>query len=124
MKINRIKINSYGKLKEKEIDLKQGINIVYGKNEAGKSTLLRFIINSLYGISKTKKGKEYSDYERFLPWSGEDFSGRIEYELDNGNKYEVLRDFKKKNPKIFNENKEDISKDYNIDKTKGSEFFY
>ena len=124
MKINRIKINSYGKLKEKEIDLKQGINIVYGKNEAGKSTLLRFIINSLYGISKTKKGKEYSDYERFLPWSGEDFSGRIEYELDNGNKYEVLRDFKKKNPKIFNENKEDISKDFNIDKTKGSEFFY
>ena len=124
MKINRIKINSYGKLKEKEIDLKQGINIVYGKNEAGKSTLLRFIINSLYGISKTKKGKEYSDYEKFLPWSGEDFSGRIEYELDNGNKYEVLRDFKKKNPKIFNENKEDISKDFNIDKTKGSEFFY
>ena len=124
MKINRIKINSYGKLKEKEIDLKQGINIVYGKNEAGKSTLLRFIINSLYGISKTKKGKEYSDYERFLPWSGDDFSGRIEYELDNGNKYEVLKDFKKKNPKIFNENKEDISKDFNIDKTKGSEFFY
>ena len=124
MKINKIKINSYGKLKEKEIELENGINIIYGKNEAGKSTLLKFIINSLYGISKTKKGKEYSDYEKFLPWSGEDFSGRIEYELDNGNKYEILRDFKKKNPKIFNENKEDISKEFNIDKTKGSEFFY
>ena len=59
-----------------------------------------------------------------MPWSGEDFSGRIEYELDNGNKYEVFRDFKKKNPKIFNENKEDISKEFNIDKTKGNEFFY
>ena len=124
MKINKLKINSYGKLKEKEIDLKPGINIVYGKNEAGKSTLLNFIVDSVYGISKNKNGKEYSNYERYMPWSGEDFSGRIEYELDNGNKHEVFRDFKKKNPKIFNENKEDISKEFNIDKTKGNEFFY
>ena len=124
MKINKLKINSYGKLKEKEIDLKPGINIVYGKNETGKSTLLNFIVDSVYGISKNKNGKEYSNYERYMPWSGEDFSGRIEYELDNGNKYEVFRDFKKKNPKIFNKNKEDISKEFNIDKTKGNEFFY
>ena len=124
MKINKLKINSYGKLKEKEIDLKDGINIIYGKNEAGKSTLLNFIVDSVYGISKNKNGKEYSNYERYMPWSGEDFSGRIEYELDNENKYEVFRDFKKKNPKIFNENKEDISKEFNIDKTKGNEFFY
>ena len=124
MKIIKLKINSYGKLKEKEIDLKDGINIIYGKNEAGKSTLLNFIVDSVYGISKNKNGKEYSNYERYMPWSGEDFSGRIEYELDNGNKYEVFRDFKKKNPKIFNENKEDISKEFNIDKTKGNEFFY
>ena len=124
LKINKIKINSYGKLKEKEIDLEPGINIIYGKNESGKSTLLNFIVDSLYGISKTKNGKEYSNYDKFMPWSGDDFLGRIEYELDNSNKYEVFRDFKKKNPKIFNENKEDISKEFNIDKTKGNEFFY
>ena len=124
LKINKLKINSYGKLKEKEIDLEPGINIIYGKNESGKSTLLNFIVDSLYGISKTKNGKEYSNYDKFMPWSGDDFLGRIEYELDNSNKYEVFRDFKKKNPKIFNENKEDISKEFNIDKTKGNEFFY
>ena len=124
MKINKIKINSYGKLKEKEIDLKDGINLIYGKNESGKSTLLKFIENSFYGISKNKKGKEYSDFEKYTPWAGDEFSGKIEYELDNKNKYEVFRDFKKKNPKIFNENKEDISKQFNIDKTKGNEFFY
>ena len=124
MKINKIKINSYGKLKDKEIDLKDGINIIYGKNEAGKSTLLRFIINSFYGISKNKKGKEYSDYERYLPWNSEEFSGNIEYELNNKTKYEIHRDFKKKNPNIYNDKKEDISKEFNIDKTKGNEFFY
>ena len=121
MKINKLKINSYGKLKEKEINLKDGINIIYGKNEAGKSTLINFIINSFYGISKNKNGKEISDYDKYKPWVGEDFSGKIEYELDNKNKYEIFRDFNKKNPKIFNENMEDISKDFNIDKTKGND---
>ena len=124
MKINEIKINSYGKLKDKEIKCNDGINLIYGKNESGKSTLLRFIENIFYGISKNKKGKEFSDYDNFLPWSGEEFSGRINYELDNGEKYEVFRDFKKKNPKIFNNEKEDISKNFNIDKNKGNEFFY
>ena len=124
MKINKIKINSYGKLKEKEVKLKEEINIIYGKNESGKSTLLNFIVNSFYGISKNKKGKEYSDVEKYTPWLGEEFSGKLEYELNNKNKYEIYRDFKKKNPKIFNENMEDISKEFNIDKSKGNEFFY
>ena len=124
IKVKNIKINNYGKLENKEIVLGNNINVIYGKNEAGKSTILHFIINSLYGISKTKKGKEYSDYERFKPWSGDDFSGKISYELDNNQKYEIFRDFKKKNPKIFDENMNDISKEFSIDKNKGSEFFY
>lgn len=123
MKINKLKINSYGKLKNKEIEFKNNINIVYGKNESGKSTLLKFIQNSFYGISKNKKGKEYSDFDKYSPWAEEEFSGKLEYELDNNEKYEIYRDFKKKNPKIFNEKKEDISKEFNIDKTKGNEFF-
>ena len=124
MKINKLKINAYGKLKEKEIEFKDNINIIYGKNEAGKSTLLNFITNCFYGISKNKKGKEMSDVERYTPWVGEDFSGKLEYELGNGEKFEIFRDFKKKNPKIFNEKMEDISKEFNIDKNKGNEFFY
>ena len=124
MKINKIKINSYGKLKEKEINFKDGINLIYGQNEAGKSTLIKFITNSLYGISKNKKGKEVSDFDKYKPWSGEEFSGKLEYELDNKEKYEIYRDFSKKNPKIFNENMEDISKEFNINKNKGNEFFY
>ena len=124
MKINKLKINAYGKLKEREIDLNDRINIIYGQNETGKSTLINFIINSFYGISKNKKGKEISNYEKYKPWVGEEFSGKIEYELDNKGKFEIYRDFNKKNPKIFNENMEDISKEFNIDKNKGNEFFY
>ena len=124
MRINKLKINAYGKIKDKEIVLDKNINIIYGKNESGKSTLLNFITNMLYGISKNKNGKEYSDFEKYKPWDTEKFSGKIEYQLDDEEKFEVFRDLKKKNPQIFNEKKEDISKTFNIDKTKGNEFFY
>ena len=124
MKIQKVKINAYGKLKDKEIDLEDDINVIHGENEAGKSTLLKFIVNTFYGISKNKNGKDYSDFEKYKPWEGEEFSGKIEYQLDNQESFEVFRDFKKKNPQIFNEKKEDISKNFNIDKSKGNEFFY
>lgn len=124
MKINQLKINAYGKIKEKEIKLKDHLNIIYGKNEDGKSTLLNFIISSFYGIAKNKNGKEIADFDKYTPWVGEEFSGKIEYQLDNQEKFEIFRDFKKKNPKIYNEGMEDITKQFNIDKNKGNEFFY
>ena len=77
-----------------------------------------------YGTLKNKKGKKISNFDKYKPWVGEDFSGKIEYELDNNSKYEIFRDFNKKNPIIYNEQKEDISKEFNIDKAKGNEFFY
>ena len=123
MKINKIKINSYGKLKNKEINLENNLNIIYGKNESGKSTLLKFILNIFYGASKNKKGKDISDFEKYKPWDSEEYSGKLTYELDNKNKYEIYREFNKKNPNIYNENGEDILKEFNIDKNKGSEFF-
>ena len=124
MKINKIKINSYGKLKNKEINLENNLNIIYGKNESGKSTLLKFILNILYGASRNKKGRDISDFEKYKPWDSEEYSGKLTYELDNKNKYEIYREFNKKNPNIFNEKGEDILKEFNIDKNKGSEFFY
>ena len=124
MKIDELKVNSYGKLKNKDIKFKDGINIIYGENEHGKSTLLNFIVNMFYGTSKNKKGKIMSDFDKYKPWDTEEFSGKIKYTLDNGENYEVFREFSKKNPKIYDENMEDVSKEYSIDKNTGSQFFY
>ena len=124
MKIKNIKINNYGNLENKEINLENKINIIYGKNESGKSTLLNYIKNIFYGISKNKNGKNISDYEKYKPWGKEDYSGKLKYELDNGEEFEIFRDFNKKNPKIFNSNLEDISKEFNIAKKDGTQFFY
>ena len=124
MKIKELKINGFGKLENKKIELKDNINVIYGKNEAGKSTLLKFITGMFYGLSKNKNGQAVPDIEKFKPWKTEEFSGRIKYELDTKEIFEVYRDFKKKNPTIYNSNLEDISKKFNIDKTKGNQFFY
>ena len=123
MRINNLKINGFGKLKDREFKLSEGINLIYGENEAGKSSLLKFTTSMLYGASKNKNGKEISDFDRYKPWQTEEFSGKINYTLDSGEEFEVYREFKKKNPVIYNSNKEDISKDFTIDKTKGIDFF-
>lgn len=124
MKIDFLKINGFGKIKNKEINLDKNINIIYGKNEQGKTTTLKFLEAMFYGASKNKNGKDISDFEKYKPWSGDDFSGKLTYSLNNGEEFEIFREFSKKNPKIFNKNGEDISKTFNIDKTKGNEFFF
>lgn len=115
MKIENLKINNYGKIENRDIKLKKGINIIKGDNEAGKSTILSFINSMLHGIDKTKKGG-ISEYDRFLPWVSSNYSGSMEYTLDNGSKYYIYRDFKKKNPVVLDENKNDISKEYILGK--------
>lgn len=123
MKIKNIKVNAYGNIENKDINLEEGINIIHGANESGKSTLLNYIISIFYGISRNKDGKALSDYEKYKPWNSNEFSGRISYKLENGEKYEIFRDFNKRNPKIYNDKLEDISDRFETDKKDGSKFF-
>ncbi len=123
MKIKNIKVNAYGTLEQKEIELGDHINLIYGQNESGKSTLLNFIKSSFYGINRTKNGRDISDYDRYKPWHTDEFSGKLTYQLDNGAEYQIYRDFKKKAPQLYNERLEDITNQYTMDKKEGSHFF-
>lgn len=123
MYIKKLKVNNFGKLENREIELNKKINVIYGENEKGKSTLLKFIQGTLYGLSKNKNGKEISDFDKYKPWGKEEFSGRIEYTLDNGESFEVFRDFKKKSPKIY-QNMEEITSTFNVDKSKNIDYFF
>lgn len=69
MQIEKIQINNFGKLKDKDIELNNGINVIFGENESGKSTLLKFITSMFYGASKNKNGKRISDFEKYTPWN-------------------------------------------------------
>ncbi len=123
MRIKKIKINNFGKLKNQEIEFKNGINVIYGENESGKTTLLKFITGMFYGMSKNKNKQKMSDYDKYMPWKGEEFSGSITYILDNNQEYQVYRDFTKKNPQIFDKSGNDVSKMYTVDKTYGNQYF-
>ena len=124
MKIKELNINGFGKLKNKNIKFDEGINVIIGENESGKSTLLKFITSSLYGVSKNKRGKNISDYEKYKPWDTENYYGKIKYKLDNENEFEVYRDFNKKSPEIYNNFGDDITALYNVGKNKEIPFFY
>ena len=123
MQINKININNYGNLSDKEINLDNKINIIYGKNEAGKSTLLNFIESMFFGANKNKGKKLIPDFDRYNPWNNGEYSGTIDYQLENGEEFHIYRDFKKKNPQILNKLGKDISQEFNIDKKNGNQFF-
>ena len=122
MKIKGIKINGFGNLIDKEYEFSSGINLIKGKNESGKSTLMGFLNSIFFGIQKTRKKDIISDDIRFLPWNTSEFSGFIQYELDNAEVYTVFRDFNAKKVSVLDSNNQDITKKYSIDKEIGSNF--
>ena len=70
MIIRHLHITGFGKFKNRDFDLKQGLNVVYGSNEAGKSTLKTFMVSMLYGIDsyrgRAAKKDAYHLYEPFV----------------------------------------------------------
>lgn len=57
MRINNLRINSFGKLENRDLEFGK-FNLIYGDNEAGKSTLLNYIMHMFYGMNKSKTFKK------------------------------------------------------------------
>ena len=77
---------TFGKLSNETLSLDRGLNVIYGKNESGKSTWSSFIRAMLYGISTREQRKEgfLPDKEKFLPWNGEPMYGKMEISSPDG----------------------------------------
>ena len=54
MFIKELNLKAFGKFVRKSIYLKDGLNLVYGNNEAGKSTVHSFIEMMFYGARDNK----------------------------------------------------------------------
>ena len=93
MKIKKLQINGFGNIENKTVELDDGINLIYGANESGKSTIASFIKSVFYGVNRNKAGNDFSEYEMHKPWKDIDFSGKIEYEIDD-EIFTAFRDFK------------------------------
>lgn len=93
MIIKSVNINSFGGIKNKKINFSKGLNIVYGENEAGKSTIQSFIKIWLYGFS-SYKGKDYKLNERikYTPNDGDNISGELNV-IHEDKEYIIRRTF-------------------------------
>ena len=92
MIIRNLQLQAFGKFHNKTVSLKQGMNIIEGRNEAGKSTIHAFIRAVLFGIDKEKDDKRYTKYS---PWMDiGSYKGAIVFE-ENGIALSLERDFKK-----------------------------
>ncbi len=96
MIIKELHLIAFGKFHDKIIKFEDGLNLVAGENEAGKSTVHKFIEGMFFGFFKPySKNKIYtSDYDRFLPWVGTEYKGAIVYE-QGGRLYRLERNFLK-----------------------------
>ncbi len=93
MRIEKLHLQDFGQFHNKDIMLAPGINVIYGANEAGKSTTKDFIVDMLYGIDKARGvGARFDHYEQKKPINGSAFSGAMEVSL-NGNSYLIERNF-------------------------------
>ena len=52
MYLTKLLIRDFGKFHNKSMDLQQGVNIIYGAEESGKSTVRDFLIGLMYGIPR------------------------------------------------------------------------
>lgn len=70
MWIQELQIKNFGKFTDKRIELASGINVIYGENESGKSTLHAYIRGCLFGIRKMRGRASKTDvFSRYQPWN-------------------------------------------------------
>lgn len=94
-------ISGFGKFHNTSVSFEDGINIVYGKNEAGKSTIHTFIRGMLFGIERQRGRAARTDtYSKYEPWENSGtYEGQLRLESD-GIVYRIERSFQK-NKKEF-----------------------
>lgn len=93
MYITRAVLKDFGKFHNREFHFRPGLNVVYGTNEAGKSTMKDFMVGMLYGIDKGRGLASRTDqYTLRKPYDRPGFSGKIEI-YAQGKAYQVDRTF-------------------------------
>ena len=88
--IKKVNIEFFAGLKGKSLDFTNGFNLIYGKNEQGKSSIENFIKIWLYGIDSSR-GK-FNDRKKYLPLTGEKISGELIVDY-KGKGYIIKRSF-------------------------------
>ncbi len=117
MRIKLLDIKGFGKFSNTRIAPHDGFNVVYGGNEAGKTTLMAFIKAMLYGL----KGGRKRD-NRYKPWQGEVYAGMMEYALQDGRTFRIGRNFQKNTVQVLDGSANNITAQFPLDREQGPRF--
>jgi uncharacterized protein YhaN len=108
MRINELKLLNFGKFSDKSIKFDRGLNVIFGNNEAGKSTIHKFIEGMLYGFVE--------DIDKYRPWKQAAYRGEMTCEVD-GKNIRIVRDFNENTTKVFElNNHKDITEEFSFNK--------
>lgn len=108
MRIKEAEIFSFGKFQSAKFQFAPGVNVIYGANEAGKSTLHAFLVGMLFGMEKGRgKSAVREGYQRYEPWHAPAYySGALRFEVE-GRPFYLERNFYHREKRDFLRNEAD-----------------
>lgn len=97
MKINKIECEQFAGLQDREIKFVDGLNIITGKNESGKSTMIDLMYHLLFKDVKLDKRKDSDFIDQYFPKKvsgpqGDVIDGVLNFETKNGN-YKLFKEW-------------------------------
>lgn len=102
MKLTEMTLKNFGKFTEKNIRLSEGINLVYGENESGKSTVHTFLKAMLFGLERGRGRASVNDtFRMYEPWEQPNYyAGILRFSCGNRN-FRLERNFDKYSKKAI-----------------------
>ena len=96
MRIRELRLKHFGKFTDKTIGFADGINLIYGENESGKSTIHTFIKSMFFGMERARGRAAAKDtYHQYEPWENPNYySGTMKFICGNRN-FILQRNFDK-----------------------------
>ena len=94
MIIKELNLKNFGKFSESAFRFSDGINVIYGANEAGKTTIYHAIGALLFGMEKQRGRAARSDaYTTYQPWDNKTwYEGSMKFEA-GGKIFHLERNF-------------------------------
>ena len=93
MKIQEINIDGFGKFHKYNAQTCDKIQVVYGANETGKTTIRKFMTAMLFGLEKARgAAARNDDYTKYMPINGGNYGGSITIRKGETS-YRILRRF-------------------------------
>ena len=91
MRIKNISCTQFAGVRDRSISLADGINVIYGKNESGKSTLVNLLSRTLFQKAKLDGRSDKEFHELYFPGANKDSritgdfaDGKITFETEKG----------------------------------------